>query len=345
MKKAIEQQYGFTLIELMVAMTIGLLLLGGVITILSSSHQTYRVNDALSRLQENARYAFQLLSRDIRMAGYLGCVGDGVSIVNTLNNPSDFLWKLGQPIEGFEATSSSAWTPALPSPSATIPSPLGGRDIITIRGVDGTDVKVIQHPGGNPPGSADLKVTVGSGLQNDDIVLVTDCLAAAVFQITNINTSANQDNVVHNTGNATANTPGNFTKALGKEFTGGELIKISTRSYFIRMNSNPTPFPSLYRKVGASNAEELVEGVEDMQIEYGEDLDGNSTADVYRTADAVTNWAEVVSVRISLLMQSLENNVASDAQTYSFNGITTTPNDRRLRQVFTTVVTLRNRTS
>ncbi|HMV11872.1 MAG TPA: PilW family protein [Nitrosomonas sp.] len=345
MKKVINQQYGFTLIELMVAMTIGLLLLGGVITILSSSHQTYRVNDALSRLQENARYAFQLLSRDIRMAGYLGCVGDGVPIVNTLNNPSDFLWKLGQPIEGFEASSSSAWTPALPSPSGTIPSPLGGRDIVVIRGVDGTDVKVIQHPGGNPPGSADLKVTVGSGLQEDDIVLVTDCLAAAVFQVTNVNTSAGQDNVVHNTGNPTANTPGNLTKALGKEFTGGELIKISTRSYFIRMNSNPTPFPSLYRKVGAGNAEELVEGVEDMQIEYGEDLDGNSTADVYRTADAVTNWAEVVSVRISLLMQSLENNVATDAQTYTFNGTITTPNDRRLRQVFTTVVTLRNRTS
>ncbi len=344
MKKAIKQQQGFTLVELMVAMTIGLLLLGGVITVLSSSHQTYRVNDALSRLQENARYAFQLLSRDIRMAGYLGCVGDGVPIVNTLNNPSDFLWNLGQPIEGFEASSSSVWTPALPS-SGIIPSPLGGRDIIVIRGVDGTDVKVVQHPGGNPPGSADLKVTVGSSLQEDDIVLVTDCLAAAVFQVTNVNTSAGQDNVVHNTGNPTTNTPGNLTKALGKEFTGGELIKISTRSYFIRTNSNPTPFPSLYRKVGTGNAEELVEGIEDMQIEYGEDLDGNSTADIYRTADAVTNWAEVVSVRISLLVQSLENNVATDAQTYTFNGTTTTPNDRRLRQVFTTVVTLRNRTS
>ncbi len=51
-------------------------------------------------------------------------------------------------------------------------------------------------------------------------------------------------------------------------------------------------WPALYRKVGASDAEELVRGVENMQIEYGEDLDANWTADVYRTADAVANWGK-----------------------------------------------------
>lgn len=339
MKRVTLKQHGFTLVELMVAMTIGLLLLGGVITILTSSHQTYRVNDALARMQENARYAFQLLSRDIRMAGYFGCAGSSASVVNTLNNPTEFLWRFGQALEGFEATGSSAWMPALP-PDGTIPSPLGGRDIIVVRGVDGEGTRVLQHPGGNPPGSANLKVTVGSGLEEDNIVLVTDCLAAAIFQITNVNTSSGMDNIVHNTGNPTANTPGNFTKALGKEFTGGELVKISTRSYFIRTADQ---WPALYRKVGASDAEELVRGVEDMQIEYGEDLDDNWSADIYRTADGVTDWGKVVSVRISLLMQSIENNIVSQPQPYIFNGVTTTPADRRLRQAFTTVVTLRNR--
>lgn len=52
---------------------------------------------------------------------------------------------------------------------------------------------------------------------------------------------------------------------------------------------------------------------------------------------------KVVSVRISLLMQSIENNIASQPQSYTFNGTTTTPTDRRLRQAFTTVVALRNR--
>ncbi|MCW5597848.1 MAG: PilW family protein [Nitrosomonas sp.] len=338
MKQMATKQQGFTLVELMIAMTIGLILLGGVITILTSSQQVYRVNDALARMQENARYAFQVLARDIRMAGYFGCAGNGTPVVNTLNNPDSFLWKLGQAIDGFEATSSTAWTPVLPE--GAIPSPLGGRDIIVVRGVEGSETKVLQHPGGSPPGSANLKVSVGSGLQTDDIVLVTDCQASAIFQITNISTSSGQDNIVHNTGMPTANTPGNFTKALGKEFTGGELIKVSTRSYFIRLIDG---LPALYRKIGTRNAEELVRGVEDMQIEYGEDLNGDWTADIYRSADLVTNWQSVVSVRISLLLQTTENNIASQPQPYTFNGTTVTPTDRRLRQAFTTVVALRNR--
>ncbi|MCO6428104.1 PilW family protein [Nitrosomonas communis] len=337
MKQVVIKQHGFTLVELMVAMTIGLLLLGGVIAILTATHQTYRVNEALARMQENARYAFQLLSRDIRMAGYFGCAGNGIPTVNTLNNATDFFWRLGQALEGFEATSMTAWTPALPD-SGAIPSPLGGRDIIVVRGIDGKETKVLSHPGGNPPGSADLKVTVGSGLKENHIVLVTDCQAAAIFQITNFNTSSGQDNIVHNTGGT--NTPGNATKELGKEFTGGELIKIATRSYFIRMIDD---WPALYHKIGTNDAEELVRGVENLQIEYGEDLDGNWTADIYRTADAVADWGKVVSVRISLLMQSIENNIASQPQSYTFNGTTTTPTDRRLRQAFTTVVALRNR--
>ncbi|WP_430230669.1 PilW family protein [Nitrosomonas communis] len=342
MKKIAITQHGFTLVEVMVAMTIGLLLMSGVITILTSSHQTYRVNDALARVQENARYAFHILSKDIRMAGYSGCAGNGVPTVNTLNNSADFLWRIGQALEGFEATSATGWTPALP-PSGAIPSPLGGRDIIVVRGVDDSPTKVTQQPGGNPPDSADLKVTAGSGFKENDIVLVTDCMASAIFQITHINTSQGMDNLVHNTGNPTTDTPGNYTKALGKDFTkGGELVKISTRSYFIRMAEE---WPALYRKVGTNPAEEMVRGIENMQIEYGEDLDENWTVDSYRTADAVTNWGKVVSVRISLLMQSIEDSITSQPQPYTFNGTTTTPTDRRLRQAFTTVVTLRNRVS
>lgn len=340
LKVVISKQSGLALVELMVSLTIGLILLGGLVSILASSQQAYRVNEALSRIQENARYAFQLLSRDIRMAGYMGCVGGGVVPVNTLNNTSDFLWNLGQPLEGFEAISTSAWMPPLPSPAGIISSPLGGRDIIVVRGVDGAGITVLSHPGGNPPGSADLKVTVNSGLNIGDIVLVTDCLGAAIFQITNKNTSAGQDNIVHNTGTGI---PGNWTQALGKSFRGGEIVRINTRTYYIRLN--PIGRPALYWKRGTSNAEELVEGVEDMQIEYGEDLDGNRSADVYRTAGQVTSWEAVVSVRINLLMQSIEDGITTTPQTYTFNGVITTPTDRRLRQAFSTVISLRNRIS
>ncbi len=337
-QKSGQKEQGLTLVEMMVALTIGMVLLGGVITILSASQQTYRVNEALARVQENARYAFQLLARDIRMAGYMGCVGDGVEVFNALNDNSDFLWRLHQPLEGFEATSAAAWTPSLPSPAGMIPSALGGCDIIVVRGVDGGDARVLSHPSSMPPGSADLTVTTSSGLSNDDIVLVTDCLAAAIFQITNISTSAGQSKIEHD---IDIGTPGNSAAALGNEYTGGEIVRVTTRAYFIR--TNPRGIPALYWRRGTGAAEELIEGVEDMQIQYGEDLDGDRSADVYRTADQIADWEAVVSVRINLLVQSVEDGITSQPQTYTFNGTTVTPTDRRLRQAFFTVISLRNR--
>lgn len=322
-----RSQQGLTLVEMMVAMTIGLVLLGGVITVLTSSQQTYRVNEALARMQENARYAFQFLSRDIRMAGYRGCVGDGVAMTNMLNNKTDFLWRLDQPLEGFEATSANGWTPALPS---EVTSPLGRRDVIVVRGVEGSDTTILSHASE----SADLSIASGSELLAGDTVLVSDCQAAAVFQATNVST----DTIKHN---VDSGVPGNNSTSLGRVFTGGEAVRINTRIYYIR--TNPGGIPALYWKRGSEKAEELVEGIENMQIQYGEDTDGDRAVDTYRTADLVADWENVVSVRIDLLVQSVEDNVTSQPQTYTFNGETVTPIDRRLRQAFSTVISLRNR--
>lgn len=67
---------GFTLIELMVAMTIGLLLTVTIAQIFLGSRRTYSTNDDLSRMQENMRYTHDLLNRTIRMAGYMSYPGN-----------------------------------------------------------------------------------------------------------------------------------------------------------------------------------------------------------------------------------------------------------------------------
>lgn len=343
---ALRKQRGLTLVELMIAMTIGLLLLGGITSIMISSRQTYRVNEALSRMQDNARFAFQVLSRDIRMAGYFGCVGSDVTPTNTLNGPTDFLWNFKQTIYGYEATSATAWNL---TPDSSITSPLGGTDIIVVRGAsgDGTSAptKVLEHPGmPGSPGSANLKVSEDNNLEEGDVVMASDCLGAAIFQITGYATAPSGfENVVHNTGSPGI-VPGNLTKILGKEYTGGEILKITTRSYYIR--TNDAGRPALYRKVGTADAEEVVEGIENMQILYGEDTNGDITADTYRKADAVADWGKVVSVRVNLLMQTIDDNIAGAKQPYTYNGGTVVAADvpdRRLRQVYSTVITLRNR--
>jgi type IV pilus assembly protein PilW len=344
-------QRGISLVEIMVALTLSLLLTGAALTVYLGGRQSYRTNDALARLQENARYVFEILGRDLRLAGFRGCAGESAKLTNTLNDASAFLWNFGQPIYGYEAVSESDWNA---TPDSAITDPLGGRDIVVARGTFGNGTRVLQQPGNldDPvlPGSADIKVTQQSGVVIGDIVLVTDCFEAAVFQVTNKNLAGGFDNIVHNTGGT--QTPGNATKQLGKSYEGGELQRISTKVYYIR--NNPAGQPALYRKEGAGAAQEMVEGVENMQILYGVDdaancgtgVAGDFSADCYQTAEWVENndqWNNVVAVRLALLLRSVENNVVDQPQTYRFNGDTVTAADRRLYQAFETTFTLRNR--
>lgn len=92
-------------------------------------------------------------------------------------------------------------------------------------------------------------------------------------------------------------------------------------------------------------AQAILEDIENMQILYGENTDGDvfGVADRYVPANNVGSWDQVVSLRISVLIRTPENNLVAAPQAYSFNGITVTPTDRRLRRVFTTTITLRNR--
>ena len=103
--------------------------------------------------------------------------------------------------------------------------------------------------------------------------------------------------------------------------------------------------------------QEIAEGVENMQVLYGEDLNGDFTPDRYVTADAVANPRAVVSVRISLLVRTVDNLPLrpDDTNTYTLLGSTATAtqtiidpeegnaNDQRFRRVFGTTVFLRNK--
>jgi len=341
-KYRFHQQAGVGLVEIMVAVTLSLILTAGLVQVYTGNKQTYRIQESLSRVQENGRFALDFITRDVRSAGFLGCAGTTTKITNTLNNASGFDWSFGQIIEGFEATSSSAWDRD-PVATAGIVSPfLPARDVLTIRRSLGNPVEVAAHPGGNPPGSADIQVNPPHGLEQFDVVMVTDCTDSAIFQITNINTSGASQNIVHQTGGGS--TPGNAIQALGKDYTGaGEIVQLMTSTYYV--GTGVSGRPALFRKDGAAAAQELVEGVEDMQVLYGIDTDSNRTPNRYVTADNVTDWGDVVSAEVRLLLQTLDDYLAPQAnQQYTFNGVTSVSPDLRLRRTFTNTISIRNRT-
>lgn len=83
---------GFSLVEIMLAMALGLILLAGISQVYLGFKRTYRAQENIARLQENGRFATDILSKNIRMAGYGGCLRDnlaaGIRGFNSTNLPS-----------------------------------------------------------------------------------------------------------------------------------------------------------------------------------------------------------------------------------------------------------------
>jgi len=240
-----NKQSGFSLVEIMIALLIGLFLLGGILQMFSASQQTYRMQRNLARLQENGRLALDFLARDIRMAGYWGCLsGTNTDIAGVDNNTG----------------------------------------VITVD--NGTDSIAIKAAFTVPP-------------------------------ILSCGTPVNTDPTYSLTSSATA-------------------YKVYTLA--------PNPYPTLYKKFNGT-WRPLIDGIQDMQILYGVDNDGDRAANYYVVANNVANMNQVVSVRISLLVVTLDNYLATQPLTYTYNGVTTTPplTDLNIRRIFNTTVALRNR--
>ena len=359
-----KKQSGLTLIELMVALTLSLIIMGGVIQIFIANKATYRMNEALSRVQENGRFASMFLTQDIRMAGFQGCGITG-NLTNTLNTNCASAYcgvdDYDKGIQGYNNVTGSI------SVSDSISfTPTNDTDVVVLYRSADTGVNVERDnssgqlfaavtsevAGGCPDGTDKV-----SGLCDGDILLVSDCSKSRLFQATNIQKSnANPCtpsepcvNIVH----SATGTPGNQSPASWgggsneeENFgTNATIYKMATYYYYIATGASGSP--ALFRREGRNSAQELVEGVENMQILYGEDTDANESpavADRYVNAADVTDWNKVVSVRISLLLQTIDDNVASQIINYNYNGTTNiNPGDKRLRRVFTTTIGIRNR--
>lgn len=346
---------GLTLVELMISLVLSLVLAAAIVQLFIGNKQTFRTQEATARLQENGRFAMEFITRDMRVAGYSGCLLDAENVTNTLNDrDTSFLWGFSRAVQGFDGGGTN-WSPNwkgsayadfdfddTPGPEA-----IAGTDIITLHAIEGLELKGTQE--GNllsaNPGSAEIEVASDAGIQGGDIIFVTDCDKGAITQVTGINGNKLQ----HDDG--TSHTPGNSTDTLSHAYNDAEVFRARAVSYFIAQGASGRP--SLWRRVEPGLTEEVVEGVEDMQILYGlaDDVNKWGTVTHYLTADELESanaavaedlWQQVAAVRFRLLLQS-DDNVAEQAQTYRFDGAAITAGDMRVRREFTTTVGVRNR--
>lgn len=327
-------QQGVSLVEIMVALVAGLILIGGVGQVYLSNKQTYRVQEAQSRLQENGRYALELLERDVRRAGYQGCRSRGSVTPNIIANPPVVAFNTATAVTGSEATD-AAWSPAV---SASLGAVVAGTDTITIQFAAGCGGHLMGNMGVD---NANIQISAANtcDLEADDVFMISDCVNADIARATSVSKGMTIETIAH--------AEGNTTNRLSKAYqSDAEILRVYSYTYYIRNGQSGQP--ALWRldntqAVGGDNPAELVEGVEDMQITYGEDTDSDGTPNQYLAANAVGNWANIRSVRINLLFRTLDNNLTTAAQTYSFNGTTAAAGDRRLRRTFTATISVRNR--
>ncbi len=338
-----RKQQGLSLIELMISLTLGIVLMTGVMQMFLTSRTTYNTQQAISRIQESGRMAVEFLAQDIRMAGYQGCSSRGANqnIEIGVEGPTnDYLLDFNISIQGYASDN----------------HPMDDIDV-----ADGSDVLVVRRasnvtmPIVGPTGStANLEVAaeeeddcVGDVCRGD-IVVISDCTQGRVFLITNFqNVGGGGSKIVHARSNI-ANEPKNIDSQLGgQQFgAGAEILRMSTLTYYIAESGFGAPGTmSLWRDQDGDRAE-LIEGVENMRVLYGLDSSGDGNPNEYREYGAGLDWENVLSIRLELLMQSLQPNVLPDPQPYFFGGETIDDariDDRRMRQVFSTTIGIRGR--
>ncbi|NCF27480.1 MAG: hypothetical protein GWP69_08855 [Gammaproteobacteria bacterium] len=367
---------GLTLVELLVAITLGAIILGGAVTLFVNNRDTYNTTNELSRLQETARYALDMMVKDIRMAGYFGCADRGDTV--TLNVPvvdAGELWDINMdpgagaiipPIEGFEAAfPANEFMPSgfdvTVGTNGAGGEVLAGTDAITLRYIAGSMIDVAPANGtldyqvtADAVNGASSTITADSttGFALNQVAAIADCGGSDIFQITAAPTATTVQ-----------------ANALSRGYNAASSPMIAPYvgvRYYVGDNGNGPGgevYPSLYRTIITPGAltesnQELFEGVEFMQILYGVDTSGNGIPDSYvrsgdaplSTADPAGNWANIVSVRISIVVRTIDQYGREiDTNTYTvndhddvlsprFNPV----DDNRRRRVFTTTTMVRN---
>lgn len=299
-----KQQAGLSLVEMMVAMMLGLIVLLAAGGSFLASQKVSRTAQALSRNQESSRLAFEMLARDARVAGVNPC-SSSVEPINILNSGATNAWWL-QWMNGIRGYDGSVSSPGLAAGSGAgdriASSPV--LDIYT------ADDQISNMGGVMTASNAAIPLATGAGARFSagDLVVACDTTIGFLFQAT----AVTGDTIAHG---AAAGAPGNCSGALsasdictttsdGHRFGwDGQIGKATGYRWYLGPNEAGTR--SLWRArltnktTGTTptlvSRQEIARGVDTFTVEY---LQKGATD--YTNAAGVTNWKTVSSLRITL---------------------------------------------
>ena len=297
----LRAQIGLTLVELMISMAIGLILMAGIATLIAQQSATRTELDRTSRQTENGRYALTLLQDDLQHAGFYGQYASEFAALTVLPDPCDasaamISAALAMPLQGYDAPNT---VPALLSTCLLDANHIPGTDILVMRRLEASDT-----------------LPTLNTLEAGQIYVQTTPIAKVI--------ALGPD--------PTPLTPSVYNLLKQDGVTAAELRKYVEHIYFLSpcniyaagaatctsTADNGRPVPTMKRLemtlvggVTTMVTVPLVEGVENMQFDYGIDNtgvsgamgDGTPTAP-FVTAPTVADWPNVMAVQVNLLVRT-----------------------------------------
>ncbi len=376
MIKLYKQQFGLSLIELMIAITLGAFIIIGAIQAYLGSRQASVFTESITEIQENSRFIFDQINLGTRQAADMGCPARMVrnankntviappiipftsikfnSVVKEDSGAGD-VWftHFYRGIEGTTGAAAGAAGQFLFSKSAK-----AGSDVLIVHKIDTSTLSdVALHAGTTFTTSA--AHGIDGGENNAMLAIAANCLEASLFMVSGVDvnlTGVNVSHAVAATGDydncstgiggagaeegsvSCAVSPGTANKFFG---AGSTLAKVTTAAYFVSSTDG-----LMRLTAGDRNAQELAEGVEQMILRFGVDTDADGIANQYKTTATVTNadWVDVVTIRIGLIMKSSSANILDGNKSITnCNGSGPSPSDRSLRRCVQSTINIRSR--
>lgn len=354
--RLIRMQSGFTLVELMISLVLGLLVVAAAGGLFLSNRQVFAATSAVNRMQENARISYEMISRDIREAGGNPC---GTNVVSMLPVAERGPW--------------GEWMNGVTGDEGTAANTRGFKpDTLTLHSANNDEIRVTSQDGP----SANLDISSNPGFKKDDVLIVCNPQVAALFKVTSITANglghnsgsggniikpfqASQDDVdnykVDTGGNAigycfttkdgkapdnpkapteSKNVHTNCKRGVG-DSPAGVVRPVSVR-WSVEANNNGGI--SLYRATLSPGGvvvsrDEIAAGVVDMQLMYK--LASSDTL-VDATAIKGADWKSVTGVRVSFVVEP-------EAGSLRGRDLEGTTQGQRLQRQFSTLVAIRNR--
>lgn len=319
-----KKLHGLSLVELMIAMVISAILMLGISQIFSLNKKSYTVQDENARMQESGRYAFNMLMTDIRRAGYFGGSANTSSMTGSLeistpattcvSNDTTWARMIERPFYGLNDTNAGYDTGCIPNGDY-------------LRG----DVLVTRY----------TKGPAITAFTTNRLYIRNSMFSGRIFKGSQQSDGAN----------AIAELPNEVRELAASAYYVGPSGR---NCRFQDSGNNDIPIPALLREVlddsGNPVKEEVANGIEHIQLQYGIDSNGDFSVNRYYNANSISNndtvtpnWTQVVTIRLWVLVRAdCPTNGYINSKTYAMGDTPYTPGDNFKRQLYSTTVTARN---